>query len=496
MGVLIMNGLQALCLAALVICASAATVNLNSASNDFHAFEASNTIHGFGGDDVLYGGDGDDSIYGDEGNDRLYGGLGDDELFGGSGDDLLDGGYGDDIITFEEGANTGMGGAGDDTFEVMAGGGVIHTGAGSNTININAVTTGLELNLDGSNTVNINGLPGGNIEIRSFDILDRIYFSECGQWGFREPNNFRVIDSLAGTVTFHGNINNFATFRLRCSCGSGDKCDFFDAPSATSASSTSSASTSASSTTGSTSSPSTTGSATSTGSSLTSGIDSDLPAGADRICRPSAMSSLDADARPQCNMPASNLAGEDFTEFIVLTAEIRATGRLVLRVAQADNTCNMNYDVGASNVDACAMLGSVLNFELFTYNAVLGLTDRRLTGTLTPTNFLGNSQFEYYEFDSASPDGEQIASDYGFTDADEFYRVVFADGSSSSTATFTAQGRPGSCSCGSGINRGEIRGIVKISNGSTCQLVYLTQSTTDIEIASAPFDECCGGCVA
>merc|ERR1712108_75215 len=354
---LIMNGLQALCLAALVICASAATVNLNSASNDFHAFEASNTIHGFGGDDVLYGGDGDDSIYGDEGNDRLYGGLGDDELFGGSGDDLLDGGYGDDIITFEEGANTGMGGAGDDTFEVMAGGGVIHTGAGSNTININAVTTGLELNLDGSNT---------------------------------------------------GNINNFATFRLRCSCGSGDKCDFFDAPSATSASSTSSASTSASSTTGSTSSPSTTGSATSTGSSLTSGIDSDLPAGADRICRPSAMSSLDADARPQCNMPASNLAGEDFTEFIVLTAEIRATGRLVLRVAQADNTCNMNYDVGASNVDACAMLGSVLNFELFTYNAVLGLTDRRLTGTLTPTNFLGNSQFEYYEFDSASPDGEQI----------------------------------------------------------------------------------------
>merc|ERR1711879_1011414 len=290
------------------------------------------------------------------------------------------------------------------------------------------------------------------------------------------------IDSLAGTVTFHGNINNFATFRLRCSCGSGDKCDFFDAPSATSASSTSSASTSASSTTGSTSSPSTTGSATSTGSSLTSGIDSDLPAGADRICRPSAMSSLDADARPQCNMPASNLAGEDFTEFIVLTAEIRATGRLVLRVAQADNTCNMNYDVGASNVDACAMLGSVLNFELFTYNAVLGLTDRRLTGTLTPTNFLGNSQFEYYEFDSASPDGEQIASDYGFTDADEFYRVVFADGSS--------------CSCGSGINRGEIRGIVKISNGSTCQLVYLTQSTTDIEIASAPFDECCGGCVA
>merc|ERR1712108_131828 len=188
--------------------------------------------------------------------------------------------------------------------------------------------------------------------------------------GFREPNNFRVIDSLAGTVTFHGNINNFATFRLRCSCGSGDKCDFFDAPSATSASSTSSASTSASSTTGSTSSPSTTGSATSTGSSLTSGIDSDLPAGADRICRPSAMSSLDADARPQCNMPASNLAGEDFTEFIVLTAEIRATGRLVLRVAQADNT----------------------------YNAVLGLTDRRLTGTLTPTNFLGNSQFEYYEF--------------------------------------------------------------------------------------------------
>ncbi|MGA0539643.1 M10 family metallopeptidase C-terminal domain-containing protein [Neotabrizicola sp. VNH66] len=100
---------------------------------------------GLDGNDSLYGGDGDDQLNGDDlsymgyrpsaggFDDYLSGGNGNDSLYGNWGSDTLFGGMGDDLLSGDKGADQLHGGAGRDTidYEASTGGVKINLGNGT-----------------------------------------------------------------------------------------------------------------------------------------------------------------------------------------------------------------------------------------------------------------------------------------------------------------------------------------------------------------------------
>lgn len=143
-------------------------VYLGTSGNDTHAGGINNdtlaggdgddTLFGLAGDDNLAGGNGDDTLIGDTGNDILignsgndiiFGGAGNDTVLGGAGDDTIYGDAGDDLIFGHEGRDVINAGDGNDTIFASIGDGddAIHGGAGTDTLNLEALTQGVTVDL-------------------------------------------------------------------------------------------------------------------------------------------------------------------------------------------------------------------------------------------------------------------------------------------------------------------------------------------------------------
>ncbi|WP_295557663.1 peroxidase family protein [uncultured Hyphomicrobium sp.] len=143
-------------------------VYLGTSANDTYAGGVNNdtlsggagddTLFGLDGDDNLAGGDGDDTLVGGNGNDILIGNAGKDTIFGGTGDDTVLAGSGDDTIYADagndliwghEGRDVINAGDGNDTIFASVGDGndAIHGGAGTDTLNLEALSQGVTVDL-------------------------------------------------------------------------------------------------------------------------------------------------------------------------------------------------------------------------------------------------------------------------------------------------------------------------------------------------------------
>jgi Ca2+-binding RTX toxin-like protein len=143
-------------------------VYLGTSGNDTHAGSVNNdtlaggagddTLFGLAGDDNIAGGDGNDTLIGDAGNDILIGnagadiifaGTGNDTILAGAGDDTVYGDAGDDLIFGHEGRDVINAGDGNDTIFASIGDGddAIHGGAGTDTLNLEALTQGVTVDL-------------------------------------------------------------------------------------------------------------------------------------------------------------------------------------------------------------------------------------------------------------------------------------------------------------------------------------------------------------
>jgi len=163
------------------------TIYAGGGNDQIFGSEGVNTLFGQDGNDLIYGGSQVDYIYGGNGNDQLFGAEGNNKLFGDAGNDTIYSGSGNDWID---------GGTGNDT--IWLGGGqdiiILASGKGFDTINnfqLGQTTLGLSgdltfggLNIvqDGNNTLieiassgedlaSLNGVQASSIDTSSFVIV-------------------------------------------------------------------------------------------------------------------------------------------------------------------------------------------------------------------------------------------------------------------------------------------------------------------------------------
>jgi Ca2+-binding RTX toxin-like protein len=213
---------------------------VGGAGDDFLYGEAgSDTLIGGTGNDNLSGSIGNDSLSGGDGNDSFDGGAGDDTIDGGAGadyifadnalnqgDDSVDGGAGNDTVITLDGADTVDGGTGDDV--IMTGGdadliqlsngfgndtitgGETFTagGADDDTLDMSAVTSGVELDLTGNDpeagSVFEVGSAGGDTDFTEIENIilsagrDTVHLADGG--GQDAVSGFDISDSGDGTA--------------------------------------------------------------------------------------------------------------------------------------------------------------------------------------------------------------------------------------------------------------------------------------------------------
>lgn len=106
-------------------------------------------ISGGAGDDTLIADAGDDIIIGNSGHDTIFAGAGRDTILAGAGDDTIYGDAGNDLIFGHEGRDVINAGDGDDTIFASIGDGndVIHGGAGIDTIDLEALSQAVTVDL-------------------------------------------------------------------------------------------------------------------------------------------------------------------------------------------------------------------------------------------------------------------------------------------------------------------------------------------------------------
>ena len=191
-------------------------IYLGTSANDTHAGSVNNdtlaggagddTLFGLAGDDNIAGGDGDDTLIGDAGNDILvgnagrdvvFGGAGNDTVLAGSGDDTIYGDAGNDLIWGHEGRDVINAGDGNDTIFASVGDGddVIHGGAGTDTLNLEALTQGVTVDLASSLVV---GPQAGNDTISGFENV----IGGAGNDTFVAGVGVNVFDGGSGNDTF------------------------------------------------------------------------------------------------------------------------------------------------------------------------------------------------------------------------------------------------------------------------------------------------------
>ena len=120
--------------------------------------DGNDTLFSYGGDDSVVGGDGNDELFtdagkdvvsGGDGADRIFAGDGDDIILAGAGNDTVDAGAGNDKIWGDAGRDVINGGLGNDVIFASAGDGndAIHGDEGIDTVNFEAITSGLTIDL-------------------------------------------------------------------------------------------------------------------------------------------------------------------------------------------------------------------------------------------------------------------------------------------------------------------------------------------------------------